>query len=109
MAYLRFILDNLRSLSYGFLLALFSTFGQTAFIAVYGGEVMALYDLTAGEYGLIYMLATLTSAAIIGQQRDPSLLQYADWESLVFDLGLPPGGSRQKDLSARSRTPGASR
>ena len=66
MAYLRFILDNLRSLSYGFLLALFSTFGQTALIAVYGGEVMALYDLTAGEYGLIYMLATLTAIILAG-------------------------------------------
>jgi Ca-activated chloride channel family protein len=30
----------------------------------------------------------------VTQQRDPSLLQYADWESLAFDLVLPPGGSR---------------
>lgn len=73
MAYLRFILGNLRSLSYGFLLALFSTFGQTAFIAVYGREVMALYGLTPGEYGLIYMAATLTSAGLMihaGKQID---------------------------------------
>jgi Ca-activated chloride channel family protein len=36
--------------------------------------------------------------AIIGQQRDPSLLQYTGWESLTFDLSLPPGGSRQMTL-----------
>ena len=36
--------------------------------------------------------------AVIGQQRDPSLLQYADWESLAFDLSLPAGGSRQMTL-----------
>ena len=32
------------------------------------------------------------------QRQDPSLLQYADWESLAFDLNLPPGGSRQMSL-----------
>jgi Ca-activated chloride channel family protein len=32
--------------------------------------------------------------AIIADLRDPSLLQYVDWESLVFDLTLPPGGAR---------------
>ena len=35
---------------------------------------------------------------IVTQRRDPSLLQYADWESLAFDLSLPPGGSRQMNL-----------
>jgi Ca-activated chloride channel family protein len=32
--------------------------------------------------------------ASLTDRRDPSLLQYADWESLAFDLSLPPGGSR---------------
>lgn len=67
MAYLQFIASNFRSLSYGFLLSLFSTFGQTAFIAVYGGQILALYDMTPGEYGLLYMLATLSSAALMIQ------------------------------------------
>jgi Ca-activated chloride channel family protein len=31
-------------------------------------------------------------------RRDPSLLQYADWESLALDLNLPAGGSRQMTL-----------
>jgi Ca-activated chloride channel family protein len=36
--------------------------------------------------------------AILAQQHDPSLLQYVDWESLAFDLTLPPGGSRVMTL-----------
>ena len=35
---------------------------------------------------------------LIAQRRDPTLLQYADWETLAFDLSLPPGGSRQMTL-----------
>jgi Ca-activated chloride channel family protein len=35
---------------------------------------------------------------IIARRRDPSLLQYVDWESLAFDLNLPPGGSRRMQL-----------
>ncbi len=35
---------------------------------------------------------------VVAQRRDPSLLGYADWESLAFDLDLPPGGSRTMSL-----------
>jgi Ca-activated chloride channel family protein len=35
---------------------------------------------------------------VVAQQHDPSLLQYAGWESLAFDLTLPPGGSREMIL-----------
>jgi Ca-activated chloride channel family protein len=35
---------------------------------------------------------------IVVQRQDPSLLQYADWETLAFDISLPPGGSRQMSL-----------
>jgi Ca-activated chloride channel family protein len=45
--------------------------------------------------------AATTNAALydlIVERRDPSLLQYADWETLAFDLNLPPGGSRQMSL-----------
>ncbi|MEW5959948.1 MAG: VWA domain-containing protein [Chloroflexota bacterium] len=34
----------------------------------------------------------------VAQRRDPSLLQYADWETLAFDLSLPAGGSRRMTL-----------
>ena len=36
--------------------------------------------------------------AVVTQQRDPSLLAYADWESLALDLDLPPGSSRRMSL-----------
>jgi Ca-activated chloride channel family protein len=36
--------------------------------------------------------------AIVAERHDPSLLQYADWESLAFDLSLPAGGSRKMTL-----------
>jgi Ca-activated chloride channel family protein len=32
-------------------------------------------------------------------QHDPSLLRYADWETLAFDLSLPAGGSRGMTLT----------
>ncbi|MFP4343747.1 MAG: VWA domain-containing protein [Anaerolineales bacterium] len=32
-------------------------------------------------------------------QHDPTLLQYADWETLAFDLNLPAGGSRKMTLT----------
>ena len=44
---------------------------------------------------------SVTNAAlyeIVAQRRDPSLLQYADWETIAFDLSLPAGGSRQMSL-----------
>jgi Ca-activated chloride channel family protein len=37
--------------------------------------------------------------AVVARQHDPSLLQYADWESIAFDLSLPPGGSRVMGLT----------
>jgi Ca-activated chloride channel family protein len=36
---------------------------------------------------------------IVAQRHDPSLLQYADWETLAFDIDLPAGGSRQMTLT----------
>jgi Ca-activated chloride channel family protein len=36
--------------------------------------------------------------AIVGRQRDPSLLQYTDWETLAFDINLAPGESKEMSL-----------
>lgn len=59
---LLFIRDNLRWLAAGFLLTLFSFFGQTFFIGLSGNELRARFDLTKGQFGLLYMVATLASA-----------------------------------------------
>jgi Ca-activated chloride channel family protein len=45
--------------------------------------------------------ASATNAAlyaIVTAQREPSLLQYADWESIAFDVSLPARGSRHMSL-----------
>lgn len=49
------------------------------------------------QQNVIRQDATETNAtlyAAVNQQSDPSLLQYADWESLAFYLDLPAGSSR---------------
>ena len=60
-----FLRDNARWLLGGFLLTLFSGFGQTIFIGASGGELRAAFDLTNGEWGNLYGLATLGSAATL--------------------------------------------
>ncbi len=73
MSYFGFIRSNLRWLLGGFLLTMFSSFGQTFYIALSTGYIREAFDLTSGEYGSIYMIATLASAIIfpfVGQIVD---------------------------------------
>jgi MFS family permease len=58
----RFVRDNDRWLAGGFLLTLFSSFGQTFFIGLSGNDLRRTFDLSGGGFGGIYMLATLASA-----------------------------------------------
>ncbi len=62
---LQFVRSNGRWLAAGFLLSMFSSFGQTFFIGLSGLEFQARFGLTGGEFGLIYMAATLGSAATL--------------------------------------------
>ena len=39
-----------------------SSFGQTFFIAIFGGEIREAYGLSNGDWGLLYMIATGASA-----------------------------------------------
>ena len=61
---LEFIRTNARWLAGAFLLALFSGFGQTFFISLFSEDIRSHYDLTDGEFGTLYMVATICSAAI---------------------------------------------
>jgi MFS family permease len=63
--YLRFIRDNLPFLGTGVLLSFLSSFGQTFFISIFGGEIRAFYGLTNGDWGLIYMVGTGASAVLM--------------------------------------------
>jgi MFS family permease len=62
---LQFVRSNARWLAAGFLLSMFSSFGQTFFIGLSGLEFQARFNLTGGEFGLLYMAATLASAVTL--------------------------------------------
>lgn len=59
---LQFIRQNFRWIAGGFLLTFFSSFGQTFFISASVAEWQAQFDLSHGQFGRLYMLATLASA-----------------------------------------------
>lgn len=60
-----FIKSNVRWLLGGLLLTLFSSFGQTFFIAQFNKPIRETFGLTDGQYGMLYMAATLASAATL--------------------------------------------
>jgi MFS family permease len=63
LSYFRFVTDNARLLAFGFLVHLLSGFGQTFFIGLFGAEFRSDFGLSHGEFGFVYSMATLTSAA----------------------------------------------
>lgn len=67
MSFFGFLRENARWLAGGFLLVFFSAFGQTYFIALSGGHIRTEYGLSNGQFGFIYMLATLASALTLTQ------------------------------------------
>jgi MFS family permease len=64
-SYLTFIGEHPRFLAFGALAAFFSSFGQTFFIALFGGAWRADFGLSHGDYGAIYSAATLASGACL--------------------------------------------
>ncbi len=62
---LRFLAENRRWLATGLLLAFGSSFGQTYFISLFAGQIRAEYGLSDGDWGLLYTLATLSSAILL--------------------------------------------
>ncbi|MEO1703569.1 MAG: MFS transporter [Pseudomonadota bacterium] len=62
MHFLSFIGQNARWLVGGFLLTFCSAFGQTFFIALSAGDIRSEYGLSHGQFGNLYMIATLGSA-----------------------------------------------
>ncbi len=62
---LDFLRADPRLAFYGLFVAFASSFGQTYFISLSGGEIRRDFGLTDGEFGTIYGLGTLLSAALI--------------------------------------------
>lgn len=63
-AYLSFAAGHRRFLSFGFALAFASSVGQTFFIGLFGPDIQQAFDLSKTEWGAIYMVGTLASAAV---------------------------------------------
>jgi MFS family permease len=63
--YLIFLLEEWRILAFGVLFLFFSCFGRTFYIALFGGEIRAAFDLTPGEFSYIYSAATLSGVLFI--------------------------------------------
>jgi len=47
------------------LLTVFSSFGQTFFISLFGSEIRSNFSLTHGQFGGVYMIGTLASAVTL--------------------------------------------
>ncbi len=65
MPFFAFLRENRRWIAGGFLLTLFSSFGQTFFISLSSGHIRSEFGLSNGQFGTLYMLATLASALTI--------------------------------------------
>lgn len=60
-----FLRANAPWLTAGLLLAFSSSYGQTYFISLFAGEIMAEFSLTHGQWSSIYGAGTLMSAALM--------------------------------------------
>ena len=73
LTFAHFLGSNMRWLAGGILLTFCSSIGQTFFIASFAGDIRADFGLSHGGFGMIYMLATLGSAAtlvVVGRVAD---------------------------------------
>lgn len=57
-----FLTRNARWLAGGFLLLFVSSFGQSFFVALSGGDIRRDFALSNGDFGLLYMAVTIASA-----------------------------------------------
>lgn len=60
-----FVIENRRWLATGAVLTFGSSFGQTWFISLFAGEVRGASGLSDGDWGGLYTVATLASAALL--------------------------------------------
>ncbi len=79
LSYVDFARTNLRFVSYGFLITLASSFGQTYFIGIFGPALQSEFSLSHTQWGTVYMIGTLCSAAVLpfsGRYIDKLDLKY---------------------------------
>ena len=84
----KFILDDPKLLMYGFLIIFFASYGQTFFIALFNDDIKNLYNLTDGQFGMVYALATTFSSLLL--INFAKLIDFIDLRiySFVVTIGL---------------------
>ena len=65
IGYITFLKGNLRFLAFGLLMTGFSGFGQTFFVAIFNSDIRSDFELSHGEFGSIYAVATLASGTLM--------------------------------------------
>ena len=58
----RFFLHDPYLLVYGFIIVFFGSYGQTFYIALFNDDIRSFYNLSDGQFGFIYAIATLLSS-----------------------------------------------
>ena len=61
----KFLLYDPKLLLYGFSILFFASYGQTFFISLFNTEIRIFYNLSDGEFGLVYAIATLSSSFLL--------------------------------------------
>lgn len=87
MTTLRFVREHFRFLAFGFLLTFVCNFGQTFFIGFYNDPIRAMFNLSNGDFGALYGLATLCSAGTliwVGRLIDTVDLRYYTVTTIIF-------------------------
>ncbi len=64
-SYYQFIRTHFFHVSFGWLLTLFSSFGQTYLISLYIPDLIKVFDLSEGAFGNIYAVCTVTAGFIM--------------------------------------------
>ena len=62
MTFMTFLRENWLFLTAGVLISFTSSYGQTFFISLFAGRIMADFGLSHGDWGLIYTVATSAAA-----------------------------------------------
>ncbi len=75
-------------IAFGAFMCFASSFGQTFFISLFGGEIRGAFTLSHGEFGTVYATATMLSAAtLVWAGRLIDRMPLADFATAVL-LGL---------------------
>ncbi len=86
--YIAFAVANRRFLGFGLLMAFGSSFGQTFFISLFGADIRGQFDLSHGDFGAIFSVATLVSAvSLVWLGRKVDVMDLRKF-SLMATLGL---------------------